>query len=149
MVAKTWYECKVSYLRPGDDGLFTKTTESYLVDAVNFTEAEKIVTERVSSFSSGEFVVNGIKKMKLSEVFLNYEGDRWYRCKVIMTIVDEEKQKEKELACAMLISAFSLDEALTNLNKNLSNSMSDYRIASLSEMSLMDIFVYTPSDSEE
>lgn len=144
---KSWYECKVSYLRAGDEGLFTKATESYFVDAENFTETEAIITEKVSPFSSGEFSVIGIKKLKITELFLNNEGDRWYKCKVMMIIIDEEKQKERELACSMILSSYSIEEALANLNKNLANSMSDYRIVSILELSIIDVIPYTPNSN--
>ena len=35
-----WFECKVKYDKTMEDGLIKSTTETYLVDAISFTEAE-------------------------------------------------------------------------------------------------------------
>ena len=40
-----WYECKVSYPRDFGNGLEKRVTETYLVDAVSYTEAEARITE--------------------------------------------------------------------------------------------------------
>ncbi len=36
-----WFECKVKYEKEIGEGKVAKQAESYLVDALNFTEAEK------------------------------------------------------------------------------------------------------------
>ena len=52
-----WFETSVQYERQGEDGLFTKVREMYVIDAFTFGEAEKAITQEMSSFSSGEFVI--------------------------------------------------------------------------------------------
>ena len=37
-----WFECKIRYEKVMDDGLQKKVTESYVVDALSFSEAEEI-----------------------------------------------------------------------------------------------------------
>ena len=41
-----WFECKVSYERQADSMGMKKVSESYLVDALSFTEAEKRIIGR-------------------------------------------------------------------------------------------------------
>lgn len=35
-----WFECKIRYEKVMENGMQKKVTESYLVDALSFTEAE-------------------------------------------------------------------------------------------------------------
>ena len=52
-----WFECKIAYEKVMDDGLQKKVTESYVVDALSFTEAEKRIMEEMSSYISGNYLV--------------------------------------------------------------------------------------------
>ena len=47
-----WFICKVRYEKVGEDGLQKKTTESYVVDAVSFGEAETRITEEMAAYVS-------------------------------------------------------------------------------------------------
>ena len=47
-----WFECKVSYERQTDNLGTAKVSESYLVDALSFTEAEKRIIEEVTPFAA-------------------------------------------------------------------------------------------------
>lgn len=40
MTIHTWFECKVRYEKVCENGMNKKVTDSYLVDALSFTEAE-------------------------------------------------------------------------------------------------------------
>jgi hypothetical protein len=61
----SWFEGKVQYekLSP-EDGLQKKTTETFLVDALTFTEAEARLIKEVAPFVSGEYTVANIKRAK-------------------------------------------------------------------------------------
>jgi hypothetical protein len=47
-----WFECKISYEKMMDNGVQKKVTESYLVDALSFTEAEARIVEEMKPFIS-------------------------------------------------------------------------------------------------
>ena len=57
-----WFECKIKYERTLDNGLVKKVNEPYLVDALNFTEAERRIIAEIAPFMSGEFQVSDIKR---------------------------------------------------------------------------------------
>ena len=63
-----------------EDGLIKSTTETYLVDAISFTEAEKRFIEEIEPFMVGEFIVTDIKRARLSEVMESEDltDDKWY-----------------------------------------------------------------------
>lgn len=69
-----WYETKVKY----NSSLQKKVTETYLVDALSFTEAMARTIEFVSPYVSedGELEVVGLKQTTIKEVLSNSEGDK-------------------------------------------------------------------------
>jgi hypothetical protein len=66
---RNWFESKVTYAKTLENGEIKKVTESYLFDAVSWTEAEARTLEELKSFMAGEFSITDIKRVKYSEVF--------------------------------------------------------------------------------
>ena len=92
-----WFECKVSYERQADSMGMKKVSESYLVDALNFTEAERRIIEEVTPLvSMGELEVVNIRRARIAELFLNDvpEDDRYFRAKVNFITIDEKSGSE-------------------------------------------------------
>ena len=54
MLGTNWFECKVSAEKAVEGGMSKKFNESYLVDALNFTDAEARITKEVAPFCNGE-----------------------------------------------------------------------------------------------
>ena len=84
-----WFECKVRYDKLQENGAVKKVNEPYLVDALSFTEAEARIIEEQTPFISGDFSVSAVKRTKISEIFWNEGGDRWYLVKVAFITIDE------------------------------------------------------------
>lgn len=150
-----WFECKVSFEKILENGMQKKVTEPYLVDALSFTEAEARIIEEIRPFITGEFTVTDIKRARLSELFLNENGDRFYKIKVYFITLDEKSGAEKKSAAQMLAQASTLKEAIAVLEEGMKGTMADYTIASVTETMLMDVFPYsadsdkTPKSGEE
>lgn len=51
---KTWYDCSIKYRKTTEEGSQKVITESYLIDAISFTEAESRINEKMSEFISKE-----------------------------------------------------------------------------------------------
>ena len=64
-----WIICKIRYEKTGEDGLQKKVTETYVVDALTFTEAEARITEEMASYISGEFKIMNIDPAPFAEIF--------------------------------------------------------------------------------
>lgn len=139
-----WFECKVAYDKTMEDGLIKKVKETYLVDALSFTEAEKRFLEEIQPFMSGEFVVTDIKRAKIAELFesVDSQDDRWFKAKVAFITLDEKTGAEKRTAQFMLVQAADLRVAVKNLDKGMSNTLGDYVIVSIAETPIMDIYRY-------
>ncbi|MDR1652566.1 MAG: DUF4494 domain-containing protein [Prevotellaceae bacterium] len=142
----SWFECKIKYEKNmgGEEGV-AKVSETYLVDAMSFTEAEERVIKEMTPFISGDFEVANIRKLKITEMFQNPSGDRWYRSKVNITIANVEEQTEKTVSEAMLIQASSFKDALETLEKGLKGTLAPHEIVSLTETPIMDVYFYDPS----
>ena len=97
-----WFECKIKYEKLDDKGKGKKVTETYLVDALTFSEAEERISKQVAPFMTGDFSISGMKKAGINEIFPNEEGDRWYKCKVSFISIDEVNAKEKKITSYIL-----------------------------------------------
>ena len=139
-----WFECKISYEKVMEDGLQKKVKESYVVDALSFTEAESRIMEEMSSYISGEFTIENINKATYKEVFFSDEelADRWYRAKLQFITIDEKSEKEKRSNVYYLVQAGTLKGAVANIESVMGTTMVDYVIASVGETQLMDVYEY-------
>lgn len=139
-----WFECKIKYEKQQENGSLKKVQEPYLVDAINFTEAERRIIEEVSPFMTGEFQVTDIKRARYAELFETFEesADRWFKVKLIYLTIDESKGVEKKTTQNILVQAANFHGALKRLDQGMEGFMGDYTIASIQETSIMDVFKY-------
>ena len=137
-----WFECKVTYDKMMENGVQKKVSEPYLVDALSFTEAEARIIEEVTPFISGDFSVEAVGKARISEIFFNEEGDRFFKFKVNYITLNEKTGAEKKTAVKMIAQACTLKKAISVLEEGMKNTMADYSIASVSETMIMDIFPF-------
>lgn len=144
-----WFECKVTYEKMMENGMQKKVTEPYLVDALSFTEAEARIIEEIQPYITGDFTVADIKRAKISELFFNEAGDRFFKFKVYFITLDEKSGAEKKTAVNMLAQACTLKEAIAVLEEGMKSTMADYSIGSVAETMLMDVFPLAVDDKKE
>jgi len=91
----SWFEVKIKYDKQVDDDPQKKVSETYVVDALTFAEAEENITNEMSAYITGEFEVADIKKASFKAIFFsdNPKDDRWYKAKVQFIIIDEKKRQ--------------------------------------------------------
>lgn len=137
-----WFECKVQYDKTQENGLIKSTKEAYLVDALSFTEAEETITKEIEPFMSGEFMVSDIKRARIAELFENEDlnADRWYKVKIGFISYDEKSEKEKIVTQTDIVQATNFKNALETLEKAMHGTLGDYKIISITETALMDVF---------
>ena len=124
MAMHTWFECKIRYDKTMENGMVKKVTEPYLVDALSFTEAEARIIEEIRPFITGEFTVTDIKRARLSELFFNEQGDRFYKIKVYFITLDEKSGAEKKTAAQMLaLSDEELDKKLVAMRQEMADEV--------------------------
>ena len=146
-----WFECKIKYQKQQEDGTQKKVTEQYAVNALSFTEAEKRIMEEMSSYISGAFEVSDIKKVSYKEVVFDDtdSSDKWYKVKVQYITLDERTAKEKLSNVYYLVNASTSKVALNNTIEYLGQGMADYKIASVVETKIFDVYEYGAKKNDE
>lgn len=134
-----------------EDGLRKKVTESYVVDALSFSEAETRITEEMQAYISGEFEVVNIDPAKFAEVFFSDTdtADLWYLAKLQFITIDEKTEKEKRSTVLYLVNAGSFASAMNNVNEVMGGTMVDYVTAKIEETKIMDVFEYARKDADD
>ncbi|MBQ9652207.1 MAG: DUF4494 domain-containing protein, partial [Prevotella sp.] len=114
-----WFETKIGYEKPAEDGMMKKVKEQYVVDALSFTEAERRISEEMSSYISGAFDVIDIKKATYKEVFFSEDAsaDRWFKAKLQFITIDEKTEKEKRANVYYLVHAANFQQAVANVQE--------------------------------
>ena len=140
-----WFECKVKVEKVIESGATKKVPEIYLVDALNFTEAEARIIDEVTPFCNGQLEVCDIKRSRYTEMFTSEldSADKWYKVKCNFITIDEKTQTEKKTASLMLVQASDLRDAVRNFDEGMKGSMVDYEIATVQETNILDVFPYT------
>lgn len=146
-----WFECKVRYDKTMENGLSKQVTETYLVDALSFTEAERRFIEEIEPFMGGEFTVTDIRRTKIAELFESNDGlaDRWFKCKVAFITLDEKTGAEKRANQMMMVQAIDLRDAVKALDKAMEGTLGDYVIVSVAESPIMDVYRYKLADDDQ
>ena len=139
-----WFECKVRFEKTMETGLLKKVTETYMVDALSFTEAERRFIEEMTPYISGEFTVTDIKRARLAEIVEAEDAasDRWYKAKVAFITLDEKTGAEKRTSQNVLVQATDFRDALKNLDKSMKGTLGDWVIVTITETTIMDVFHY-------
>lgn len=137
-----WFVCKIRYEKTQDDGTEKKVTETYVVDALSFTEAETRITKEMSAYISGEMEVVDISRAPFGEVFFADDemADKWYKSKLQFITIDEKTENEKRSNVNYLVQAASLEGARKKIDDVMGATMIDYVTVGVNETKIMDVF---------
>ena len=139
-----WFEAKIRYEKMMEDGCLKKVTETYVVDALSFGEAEKRILEEMTSYVSGEVEVCALKIAPYKEIFFadNNMDDKWYVAKLAFITIDENTDKEKKTRVCYLVNAGNINAAIKNIEEVMAGTMIDYNTLNVSETQILDVFEY-------
>lgn len=141
------FECKVKYEKIDEQsGKEKKVSETYLIDAVSFTEAESRIYNEMESMIRGEFVVTNIRKANYTEIFGNEDGDIWYKSKISFASVDEKSGKEKKVSNQILVLASNVKDAFDKIHQGMGGMTIDFDINAIAESPILDFFPYFKGD---
>ncbi len=138
----TWFTTKVKYQKTQEDGSEKVVSETYIVDALSFTEAESVIIDEMSVYVSGEFKVSGISKANYQEIFFSDvdDDDKWFKAKLQFITIEEKSEKEKRSNVLYLVQAKSLARALRYIDEVMGKTMIDYDVIGLNDTPIMDVF---------
>ena len=141
-----WFEVKARYDKTMENGDLKKVTETYVVDALSFGEAEKRILEEMTSYVSGEVEVCALKIAPYKEIFFadSNMDDKWYVAKLAFITIDEKTDKEKKTRVCYLVNAGNINAAVKNIEEQMAGTMIDYDTFNVSETQILDVFEYKP-----
>lgn len=144
-----WFTVKVKYTKQLENGTFKRVNEPYLLAAMTFTDAEARIYEELGSIIKGEFRVESIARTEVHDIFLTEGSESWFKCKIKYDKYDEEGDRKKNISMTFLVSADTVKDANERLVEALSTLVIDYRISSVVQDPLVDIFPYKDSKVED
>ena len=142
----SWFTVRVKYTKQLENGTLKRVTEPYLLAAMTFTDAEARIYEELGSFIRGEFMVVGIARTDLSDIFQYEDSATWFKCKITYGIEEEDGDKKKKVAQNFLVSAADVKEAYVRMEESLAGLMIDYQVLSIVSSPIVEIFPYREED---
>ena len=140
-----WIKTSVRFTKRMENGTAKRVTDSYLVDALSFAEAEARILKEVTAYVRGEFNVSAVKKSNVQEIFRNkveydYE-QKWYKAKVAFITLDEKTKSEKRTTALFMVQAPDFHNALENFIECMKKeTIEDFVIVGIEETSILDVF---------
>ncbi len=129
------YEIKVNYVRQtGEDNPRT-VKETYLVEGITPSDAEKRLMEEIKPFIFGDCEVPMIRNRRFFDIFPKEGGENWFEGKVEMVTVDGEVEKRRTVS--VLIQDTLIEDALRSLKQNLKGNDCDF--ISIRKSQIIDI----------
>jgi len=139
------FEIKVRYSKIDERGREKKVTETYLVDAVSFTEAEARMIEQMNkknAMAVDTYLIVAMKIAVFADVFVFPVGARWFACRIQYSDIDDISGTEKTFKQRKLVLADSIEHANERLTESLSGMIIPYSVVSINESPIVDIFPY-------
>ncbi len=141
-----FFETKVSYSRESEDGKkMKKVTDTYLVEAVTFGDAEARTLETAQPFVIGGegLEMKSIKIVKYNDILPDESGHYWFKAKISYISIDSEGElsapKEKKVVENLLVQAVNLEGAYKAVQTMMKDAIVDYTIVSLQETAILDV----------
>lgn len=141
-MTNNWFTVKVKYTRQLDDGTFKRVSEPYLLAAMSFTEAETRIYEELGTLIRGEFIVTGISRTDVHDIFNYGDTGVYYKAVIKFYSGDEEGGRMKKVSQKMLIEADSVDQADKRLKESLGGMLVDFDITNVGVSNIVDIFPF-------
>jgi hypothetical protein len=139
-MTKHWFTCKVKYTRHDADGAEVTATESFVLDAYNYTEAETRMTQICEDEGIRPFDINQITKSNFAEVIRFDDADKWFKVKIALTTFDEQKGVEKETSQYLLISANDVRDAYDKVAGHMNSLGIGYVIPAITFQKITEVF---------
>ena len=142
---KAWYSCKVKYQKVDQHGNQIKAADTYLIQAISYTDAETRLYEIMDQMIRVEFQVIAISKANFEDIINSEDGVDWYKIKASALSFDEDSGKERKITSYYLNSAGSILDSLQKMLEYFSDSINDYVIQSVAITTINDVFPFDDS----
>jgi len=123
------YSVNVKYLKLSEKGDgYKKMNETFLVNAVSFTDAEAKITAEMVMRTKEEFLVQAIKRENYSYVLTNDEdGGNFFNAVVSYSSLDDDGENQKKIRLNMLVETSNIENVSDIVGKVLTDTV-DYNL---------------------
>ena len=136
---KKLFECKARYNAINEsDGKEIVKSETYLVDAVSFTEAEAITVKYLEEVVTGSFTVTAIKRSSVEDIVNASDEGKYYLAKVRFISIDEATGKGKQATIQLLVQADTPEQTLDAVKEHTKEWMIDISVVGIAESKIVD-----------
>lgn len=137
----SYFETKVKMEEIQRTGVSKVVTNTYLFDALSFTEAESRATEEFREQSVGEFSVASVRKRNFTEVIMsvNTIDDKFYEVRLDFITINDAGA-EKKTNSTMLVQSFSLQNAVEKVEEHMKGTIADYELISLKQTPILEFY---------
>ncbi len=135
-----YFEVVARFDRADENGETKRVKDVVVVDATCFTDAEAKGRDHYDSSCNAEIV--NINPAAYKEAFRDRdtEADTYYKVKISLITIDENTSREKKIKIVYLVLASSVKNAEAIANEAMKDSMSDYRIESVSKTNISNMY---------
>lgn len=140
-----WFETSVRFRKEIGNGMYKAVTERYLVDALNFAEAEQRTIKEREPYISDDFNIRAVKSTPIAEIF-RPEYDRFYLAKVAFITIDEKTGIEKKSVTQILVGGQNFEDAYFALKEGMKKTISDWELQSLCETPILQVYPALQAD---
>lgn len=140
MNVKQFMVGSASYAKEVTPNTFKRVKDQFIIPALNFTDGETFMYEKVAEGIKGEFNVTGLVVEQVDGIFYADKEvqDLWYKCKA--TTPDPDSEKEKSINLVYYVNADSVRNATDTLEDNLHKLWSESEVKSVIVSKIVDVF---------
>ena len=164
-----YYETSVRLDMVMEDGQVKNVKNTFVVDALSFTEAEARIYDYLAGYQ--ELDVFAIKRTKYEEILLDRTNvvceaaaksqdvtgvnsklsataDRYYKVRLNFLLIDEVTGKEKKEPHFYLVFANSVESCQQIIYLHMKGTLADYEVATIDETKVLDVLIHKTEEAE-
>ena len=130
---------KVGYLKQAENGTVFKKSETYMLDALSFTEAEARLQGILEEYIP-EYNLEACTKSNINDVIIDETKDFFFNVKIAYVSVDLDSGKEKKITEVYLVQEDGIEAAIEKVKERMSGSVVDWEITAASKTVIVDVF---------
>ena len=149
MADKSWFQCKTHYQKVADNGSEKRVSETYLVDALLWGEAEARIAKELQPFvkAGEELFIDDIARFPIDRIMeegATENDDRYYKVVQAFITTSEETGEERRSNYKYLVRASDTERVQEVMKEYNKESIGDWIIVSIQETTVMDVYYYSP-----
>ncbi len=142
-----WNIVKIKYQQEQENGSLKTLTESYLVEAVSFSDAEARIYKLMAD-GAQEFTVAGISKASFSDIFYDEDAEKFWLARVVYISFNEISGKEKKVYVNMYAKARNIKRAHETIVEALKQSLVPHEVISLKLTPILEVYPLQEDDTK-